>query len=517
MVVLRMLFRRQRAPDLASAQEALARGQYDVAFAVLEDAVKRGPERAHNATAWLQLAAVYALYGDGGLDNGQPALRNAVSADPKFASHPLYRALFWEFAAYRGAPLSDVKRGLRDVPDRPPQRDHHHNDHPDNDPPRPDHSDNDHERRASQHDDLRRDAAAPPFDPIASYHAAAALFAVDAAKSAARRLQALEEGSLPAYLEWRRWSLLGQCSEVMGEWDDAAAAFTQSVARAPEMEKGAERLSLAGALVELFRTEEALEHLAATADEALHPAERAVHRYLLGRAHLDLDNPNLALQYLREAALLDDEGSGPTYSVAFATAQALAAAGRPEEAVGAFTAALENVPPEHRAFTQHEAAYAFIECDRLSEAETLLSDVVTDPSYSHRGDALADLADVRLRRGELDAAEALAEEALELGATAAACITLGSVAFEYYRLEDAAAWYEQALSASHAGDPFWVAAQQMLADVYSQMGEQYAERVLVHARAALEHTEVASEWYLPLQQYVTDARDRLGGFERVLN
>ncbi len=482
MVALRMLFRRQRTPDLSSAQEALAKGQYDVAFAVLESAVKRGPDKAVNGLAWLQLAAVYALYGDEGLENGQPALRNAVGADPKLASRPLYRALFWEFAAYRGAPLSDVKRGLREVPERPSEL-----------------------------------GGAPAFDATASYHAAAALFAVDAAKSAARRLSALDDAGLPTYLEWRRWSLIGQCSEVLGEWEEAAAAFTASAAQAPELERDAERLSLAGALVELFRTEEALEQLAAIDDELLPPQERAVHRYLLGRAHLDLDNPNLALEHLREAALIDDELGGPTYSVAFATAQALTAAGRSAEATLAFDRALASVPAEHRAFTQHEAAYALIECDRLTEAETLLGEVVTDPSYSHRGDALADLADVRLRRGELDSAHALAQEALELGATAPACITLGSVAFEYYRLEDAAAWYEQALSASQPGDPFWVAAQQMLADVYSQMGEEYAARVLLHARAALEHTEVGSEWYLPLKQYVDDARSHLGGFERVLN
>ncbi len=480
-----MLFRRQRTPDLAPAHEALAKGQYEVAFAVLESAVKRGGNRVNQGPAWLQLAEVYALYGDEGLENGQPALRSAVGADPKLGSHPLYRALFWEFAAYRGAALSEVKRGLKDVPERPPE--------------------------------TVESGSARAFDAVASYHAAAALFAVDAAKSSARRLKAIEEDVLPAYLEWRRWSLVGQCSETLGEWEGAAAAFIRSVQLAPELERDAERLSLAGALVELFRTEEALEHLAEVDDGSLQSQELAVYHYLQGRAHLDLDNPNLALEHLREAALVDDELGGATYSVAFATAQALTAAGRPEEAIGAFERALSNVPAEHRAFTQHEAAYALIECDRLAEAESLLGEVVTDPTYSHRGDALADLADVRLRCGELYSAQTLAQEALDLGATAPACITLGSVAFEYYHLEDAAAWYEQALSASQTGDPFWVAAQQMLADVYAQMGDDYVARVLQHARAALEHTEAASEWYLPLKQYVDDAKSRLGGFERVLN
>jgi len=480
-----MLFRRQRAPDLAPAHEALAKGQYEVAFAVLESAVKRGGARGNQGPMWLQLAEVYALYGDEGLGNGQPALRSAVSTDPKLGSHPLYRALFWEFAAYRGAALSDVKRGLKDVPERPPE--------------------------------VPGGGPSDAFDAVASYHAAAALFAVDAAKSAGRRLRAMEEGALPAYLEWRRWSLVGQCSEALGEWEGAADAFARSVQLAPELERDAERLSLAGALVELLRTEEALEHLAAVEATALQAEELAVYHYLQGRAHLDLDNPNLALEHLREAAAADAELGGATYSVAFATAQALSAAGRPEEATVAFERALANVPAEHRAFTQHEAAYALIECDRLEEAGALLGEVVTDPTYSHRADALADLADVRLRCGELDSARTLAQEALELGATAPACITLGSVAFEYYHLEDAAAWYEQALSASQTGDPFWVAAQQMLADVYAQMGDGYVARVLQHARAALEHTEAGSEWYLPLKQYVDDAKSRLGGFERLLN
>lgn len=482
-----MLFRRQRPADLESARQALAEGQYDVAFAMLEMALRRGPNRHALGATWLQLAALYALYGEDGLENGQPALRNAVTSDPNLASHPLYRALYWEFSAYRGASVGEVKRGLR----------------------------------SSNRGEAKPETATLAPDPellaVAAYHAASALFAVDAARSAASRLGEIEEGALPAYLEWRRWSLLGQCAELMGEWEEAADAFERAVNLAPELEAGAERLSLAGALVELLRTEDALEQLEQVEDAGLGRDERAVHRYLLGRCHLELDNPNLALELLEQAAQLDDHEEGPSYSVSFATAQALASLGRSAEAAAAYQHALKLAPAEHRAFTQHEAAFAMIESDRLDQAEHLLSEVVTDPSYSYRGEALADLADVYLRRGDLDGAANLAQQALELGATAPACITLGSVAFEYFRLDDATSWYEQAASASQVGDPFWVAAQQMLADVYSQMGDDYAPRLLQHAKAALDHTESGSEWYLPLRQYVEEAKQRLGGFERVLN
>lgn len=467
-----MLFRRQRASELESAYQALAQGDYDVALAMMESAAKRATRQAQGPS-WLQLAALYGLYGEDGIENGQPALRKAVTADPNLASHPLYRALFWEFAAYKGGSVGDVKRGLKEVPES--------------------------------------------GEDVASYHAAAALFAVDAPKSAARRLGTIDVAALPTYLRWRRWSLLGQCREAMGEWDEAIEAFTQAIELAPVAEREPERLSLAGALVELGRTEEAVLTLSQVDDDNLRHEELAVHRYLLGRSHLELGNPNLALELLAEAVPQEGSDVSGSYSVDFATAQALSALRRFPEALAAYVSALENAPAEHRAYTQHEAAYAMIECDKLTQADEMLNEVVSDPSYPHRADALADLADVRLRSGEFESAQVVAEQALELGATAPACLTLGNIDYEYYRLEAAAAWFEQAISASQAGDPYWVSAQQLLADVYAQLGDEFAARTLMHARAALEYTDPTSEWHLPLTQYVAEAKRRLGGFDRLLN
>jgi tetratricopeptide (TPR) repeat protein len=147
----------------------------------------------------------------------------------------------------------------------------------------------------------------------------------------------------------------------------------------------------------------------------------------------------------------------------------------------------------------------------------MLEEVVSDPAYPHRPDAVADLADVRLKMGEYESAQALAEQALEMGATAAGCLVLGSLAFEYYRLDEAIGWFEQAIGASTAGDSSWLAAHQVLADVYAQRGESSAERVLHHALAALEHTDAGSEWRLPLQRHADWARAALGGNDRVLN
>ncbi|MEJ2356814.1 MAG: tetratricopeptide repeat protein [Deinococcales bacterium] len=471
------MFRRSRNVDLEPAQRALAQGQYDVAFALLEDAARRPYGRGAQGQYWLHLAAVYALYADDGVENGLPALKQAVAVDPGLAEHPLYRALYWEFAAYRGGSVGDVKRGVRQVP-----------------------------------------ASA---DPTAGYHAASALLAAGAPKSAAKRLTHRDEEALPAYLVWRRWSLLGQCREGLGDWSGAAQAFARAVELAPEAECEPERLSLAGALLELGEPQEALRELERVDEEALRPDERVMLRYLSGRAQLEHGNPNLALGLLREAVALAAGGPGAdpiqTFQTALALAQTYVALNRSQDAGRWFSQALDVAPAEDRPYVQHEAAYALIESERLTAAEEMLAEVVSDPTYPHRAEALADLADTRLKMGEFDAAEVLAQQALEMGATAAACLCLGNVAYEYFRLDDAISWFEQAVSASQPGDPGWVGAQPLLADACAWRGERMAERVLTHARLALEHTDPSSEWFLPLRRHLAAAQQALGGNDRLLN
>lgn len=467
-----MIFRRSPLAELEPAQRALAEGRYDVAFTLLENAARRPRNPAAQAQYWLHLAAVYALYGDDGLENGGPALKEAVACDPNLVEDPLYQALFWEFAAYRGGAVSDVKRGLRLT-----VKDEH---------------------------------------PIAAYHAAAALLAVGAAKSAARRLESIDPESLPAYLIWRRWSLLGQAYETLGDWESAADRYGEAVALAPDEERDPERIGHASCLLELGRIDEVIAELGSVDDARLGPADRGTLHYVLGRAHLEAGNPNLAVELFARASAAEPDAP-VSFSLSYATGQALAAIGRFDEAVTALHEAIEVAPAGHRAYAQHEAAYALTESDRLGEAEGMLEDVVSDPAYPHRADAVADLADVRLKLGEYESAEALAEQALEMGATGTSCLVLGNLAFEYYRLDDAVRWFEQAISASAAGDGIWLAAHQILTDVYAQMGEAYAERVLRHALAALEYTDAASEWRLPLEKHVAWARSVLGGHDRVLN
>ncbi len=467
-----MIFRRSPLADLEGAHRALAEGRYEAAFELLENAARRPRARGAQAQYWLHLAAVYALYGADGIENGAPALKAAVTADPNLASEPLYQSLFWEYAAYRGGAVSDVKRGLRLV--------------------------------------------SLEAQPLAAYHAGAALLTVGAAKSALRRLEVIDPATLPAYLVWRRWSLLGQAHEALGDWDAAVVAYEQAVELSQGPERSAELLSLSTCLLELGRSDEVLGVLTGVDGDVLAPEDRATLHYVEGRAHLDAGNPNLALERFALARTFEADDS-QAFSLEFACGQALTAVGRFEEAVLVLRRAIAVAPADHRAFAQHEAAYALSESDALTEADSLLGDVVSDPAYPHRAEAVADLADVRLKLGEFESAQALAEQALEMGATAGSCLVLGNLAYEYFRLDEAVAWFEQAIGASSGGDPVWLAAHQALADVFAQRGDGFAERVLHHAQAALEHTDGGSEWRLPLERYATWARGVLGGHDRLLN
>jgi tetratricopeptide (TPR) repeat protein len=453
------------------AQRALAEGRYELALATLHNAAEEARDRRAQAQAHVHLAACYALYGPEGLDGGVPALRAAIAADPALASDPLYQALYWEFDAYRGAPASDVRRGLRILPQT--------------------------------------------VSPMADYHVAAALLNVGASASALKRLKVLAPETLPAYLVWRRDSLLGQAFEAQGDWEAAAAAYEAASGSAPTAEVGPEQLSYAGCLLELGRHADLLVVLEGIDDDALEEIDLSQKRYLEGRAHLEADNPNMALERFNEAQRLVPEDE-VDFSLSYARGQALMALQRPQEAIAEFLRAIADAPAEHRAFAQHEAALAHIEGEREG-AVPLLEAVVADPGYPHRAEALADLADLRLRLGELDAANRDAERALELGAVGPACLVMGAVAYEYFHLDEAIRYYEQALAASQAGDIVWLAAHQMLADIHAQRGEVAAGQVLLHALAALPFTDHASDWRLPLEEHVTRARATLGGHDRLLN
>lgn len=459
--------------DLAPAHQALAEGRYETAVTLLEGATRRQRRRSLQAQIKLYLAATYALYGPEGLEWGAQKLREAAEADGDVAQLPLYRALYWEFAAYRGDAASDVRKGAL--------------------------------------------ATARSGDPFAVYHAASALFAVHAFRRAARLLKKIDPLALPDYLHWRYWSLLGKSYDANDQLDDAVAAFERAVSLAHAQEKDRERLNLAASLLDLHRPGRALGVLQAANSSALEPDEQLLHVYLKGRAQLLLGNPNRALEHLQKASALEDEEGRPSYAHKLALAQCYGALGRYPQAIAGYLQATELAPKKQRTWTLHECALLLIEADRLPSARDLLLEALRAEGYSYRAEVYADLAEVEYKLANLGEAAEHARRALDLGAVVSACLTLGSVAYEYYHLDEAVSWFEKAAAASREGETDWLHAQEMLADIFVQQSYRRPERVVFHAELALKYLHPSEEWALILRGYAEHARALLGGHSRRFN
>lgn len=466
MVALRMLFRRSPLAELGPTHKALAQGEYEAAFALLETVAKRPRNLTFQATYRLHLAALYALYEEEGIEGGALELRTAVGIDQTIVHEPLYQALYWEFAAYRGESLGEVKLGISEI--------------------------------------------SVLEDPIAGYHAACALLAVDGNKSAAVILDLLGATTLPRHLDWRRWSRLGQAQQKLGKFEQAIHCFEQAVALTEGYERESERINLASCQFETANHQEALTTLKDVNDEVLGDNEEfAVKRYLLGRIHLENNNPNQALEVLLEGYMIRGLARETAFSIAYAIGQVLMTLGRFKEAVKAFAEAVELSEGDNRTIALHEQAHALTESKCYAEAQLVYEDILSDPSYARRVEVFAGLAEVLFRSGDYEAAETISRRALDNGATAAACFCLGNISFECFRYEDAATWYEKAASASKKGSPDWVGAQQMLADVFAQIGSKAAPRLLQHAEAAIEYTDPSNEWHLTLSRYIELAQSQL--------
>jgi len=469
-----MFFRRSPHVDVAPAHRALAEGRYEAAVALLEGATRRQRRRSAQAQLKLYLAAAYALYGPDGLEGGLSSLREAAEADGEVARGPLYRALYWEFAAYRGDAASDVRKGAL--------------------------------------------GAAEAGDPFATYHAACALFAIRAFRRATKLLKSFDPQRLPGYLLWRYWSLLGRSYDASGLLENAADAFERAVALCPAEEEHPERLNLASCLLELHRASDALRVLAEVDEDLLDgDEERAFYIYLEGRAHLLLGNPNLALEHLQRADVLEDAAGSPSYALKLALAQCYGTLGNYAQAIAGYLRAIELAPKRQRTWAIHECALLLLEADRLVSAKELLLEALRAEGYAYRAEVYADLAEVEFKLGNLHEADEFARRALDLGAVVSACLTLGSVAYEYYHLDEAVTWFEKAASASHQGSADWLHAQEMLADIFVQQGYRQPERIIRHAQAALKHLHPTEEWARILRGYVGRAKELLGGHSRHLN
>lgn len=472
---------------------ALAGGDYEAAFSVLDAALDeatpaRGkPARGDQATAarlCLYLGSLHALYGDAATEQLGAALTEARTLDPAVTAQALYLALSAELDARARGPQA-----------APPGQD---------------------VREAD--------------DAVARFHALCAL-ALAEQPQAALDLQ-LGTGELPAHLRWRLRSWQADCQEELGHTADAIHLYAEAAHLAVGLDRAVMLQEQAALLIQdgqpdvaktvldsarlLYgRKQGARANPAQSEDEGLN---LATWHYLRAQALLQMDLPEAALEMIREADRLERQHGTPGYVVALLRGQILSHLGQQEKAIVAFEAALELAEEGDRPYANHELGVALLDMDRPVEARDRLELALSEPDYPYQPEVLADIAECDYRLGRMPEAQLAAEQALAQGAVIPASLVLGSVALDYFQLDEALEHYERVVREAAPESRDWIVGHQMAADVMAQQGFPNPAAAMAHAQQALEHTPESDDWHGTLQDLLTRAQALMGQQDgRMLN
>ncbi len=456
--------------SIETVHKTLESGDFEAAFAVLEKNANASRDPTERALLSLEAATIYLLYGTEALPSAQLCLDDALRENPSLSSDPVHRSLQAELMS-QSLDGEQLMGG----------------------------------EKLQQALELALEARLGP--PRARLHAGVALVNMGQPEIAAECLDTEIIEGIPKYLHARFWSWRGAALEDCGRYRDASIAYGNAADNSRGIDKASALMDRAAMLLELDEPHEALKNLEEVKNEQSHAPwlDEASRLYLEARAHLMLDNPHQARERAEEARRLELESGEPSYGAALVLGQSLAALGEWDEALILFHQAIELANGQDKTYARHEFGLAQLDSGTLEEARETLVNVVADPEYDYRAEALADLSEVEYRLGNFDAAEQAAKQALAFGAVVPASLTLANVAYEYYRLDDALGHYARVIDMSPPGSREWVIAQQMSADTLVQQGWKNPAKILEHARAAHEHVDAADEWKVTLEGYMEKA------------
>ena len=418
----------------------------------------------------LQLAAGFLLFQDA-TEQAEAALQQAASRQPAVKNTALYRVLDWQLH------IVSHKNYVISTQDLSMLLAHHH--------------------------------------VLIKFHAARSLFFLENFRAAAEALGDLPN-TLPCYLDWLRWSSLAKAQQQLHNPTAAIAAYQ----RALKLAHASDLLPDVFELTECYLQQEAINQARDTLqqvqpDDLQDAHEGLRYYYLQAVIQRLLGKPQQALKSIHQAQIAAQVTGDESYHLPLECGRLQMAVNAPQQAVSFYQEALRKVPDDARPRLMHEYASLLSELAEYSEASSLLERVVAMQRYEGRAEALAELADVTYLLGYHTQARQYALSALKKGAAPSACLCLAKIALETFRFDEAEAWLEKAVSSSNEGDEMWLAAQVLLAEMFRR--QQNPERMLRYAEKALRYLHPQDEWVSTLKAYVTDARQRLDGHDRLLN
>lgn len=443
----------------------LASDDYDAALGLLESAMQEAGPQARARIA-LYLASVHALYGEVGLPDMQAALAEALRLDPNLKTDPLAAALSAEQAARTSGFRVELPSQVREA-----------------------------------------------ADPLARVHAFSAL-ALSGQPQEALDIE-LPVAELPEHLRWRLRSWQADAQETLGQTQDAAYLYAEAAHLTSGLNRAVMLQEQAALMLNLGKAAEAdqILELARPLYTGRDPEEGlnlATWHYLHAQTQLQLGQAEQAMTDIQEAGRLEGLGGEKSYGVALVRGQVLTQQGQQERALQAFEEALQLAGEADRPYANHELGVALLDLDRPVEARERLEAVLADHSYPYQPEVLADLAECDYRLGRLAEAQQGAEQALAQGAVVPASMVLGSVAMEYYHLDEALEHYERVVREAAPESRDWIVGHQMAADVMAQQGFQNPALAYAHAQQALAHTPESDDWHVTLQEHLRKAEELLG-------
>jgi tetratricopeptide (TPR) repeat protein len=361
-------------------------------------------------------------------------------------------------------------------------------------------------------------------DPLARYHAVCAL-ALGGDPQAALDVH-LPITELPVHLRWRLRSWQADAQESLGHTQDAAHLYAEAAHLSAGLNRATMLQEQAALELQLGNAEGAKRALdqarplyppAVTQDDDA--LNLATWHYLRAQAMLNLGRPEAAQDAIREADRLEREHGDPSYGVALVRGQVLTHLGQTEAALTAFQDALTLAAPQDRPYANHELGVALLDLDRPVDAREKLEAALHERDYPFQPEVLADLAECDYRLGRLAEAQAGAEAAMAQGAVVPASLVLGSVALDYFQLDEALEHYERVIREAAPETRDWILAHQMAADIMAQQGFPNPSAAYAHAQQALALTPESDDWHATLQDYVTRTQALIGtqGGGRTLN
>ncbi|MFK7603357.1 tetratricopeptide repeat protein [Deinococcus sp. SM5_A1] len=482
---------------------ALAGGDYETAFGVLSAAldeampavVGKGKGAAVSPVAariCVYLGSLHALYGDGAAEQLEATLAEARGLNPAVVSEVLYLAL--------SAELEARTRGPEAVPPS--------------------------------------EAVREALDPVARFHALCAL-ALAEQPQAALDIH-LGAGELPPHLRWRLRSWQADCQEQLGHTADAINLYAEAAHLASGLDRAVMIQEQAALLIQDGQPEEAKKILDGArllygSKQAINPGQinpgqinagqgedeglnLATWHYLRAQALLQMDQADAAYEMIREADRLERQYGTPGYVVALLSGQILSHLGQQEKAIAAFEDALKLAEDSDRPYANHELGVALLDMDRPVEARDRLEVALNEPDYPYQPEVLADIAECDYRLGRMPEAQLAAEQALAQGAVIPASLVLGSVALDYFQLDEALEHYERVVREAAPDSRDWIIGHQMAADVMAQQGFPNPAAAVAHAQQALDNTPESDDWHGTLQDLLARAQTLMGNQDgRMLN